>query len=638
MSVDVLIALILILPLIGGLSDCILTDSNRLVSSAFIAGSFLSSLYLLITFGDAYDVKWEWLNNYQLGIFVDKITAILLVLVSLISLLVHIFSMEYMRSDVGKHRYFAMLGFFTFSMFGLLVSDHLILLFVFWELVGFSSYLLIGFWYQKEEVPGSARMAFMVNRIADVALLAGILLLNTSSNSIFISEFDGNFQFLPSMLIAIGAFGKSAQLPFSGWLVKAMVGPTPVSALIHAATMVAAGVYLLFRVGPFLSSEVLIVIAFVGATTALYGALSAVIQNDIKRILAYSTISQLGYMVMGIGVGAGEASLFHLWTHAFFKAGLFLGAGVVIHHLHQMNGIDGQDMRLMGGLRKKLPWTFVSFTICGLALAGIPFFSGFMSKEGIVLSSWEWAEQYGTWAYLVPDLALITILITAFYVGRLILLTFTGESRLEGLLPKINFKESIYLKFPVVLLALCSIWLLYNLNPFEHDSWLDGLLGGTASLPDEFISIATTCISILLSVAGLILAFFLFRKGSTFSNSYQNSEDPISIGGRIMLNGLYLTNSYGLMGKSLFASAKGFSWVDKKIDSLLHFVTVGSVVLAKVLAIVDRLVVDGFVNLLAWVAAMFGKRTAGLHAKETQWQLIWLLIAIVLILTWILFF
>ena len=318
MSFDVVIALILFLPAIGGLSDYLLADGKRMVSSVFAAGSFVSSVYLLLSYESAYQIKWEWLSDLHFGILVDGTTAILLALVGLISLLVHVFSIEYMRSDTDRHRYFAKLGFFTFSMMGLLVADSLILLFVFWELVGFSSYLLIGFWYKREGVPGSARMAFMVNRVADVALLAGILLLNSTNDTIFISSFEKTFLFLPSLLIAIGALGKSAQLPFSGWLVKAMAGPTPVSALIHAATMVAAGVYLLFRVGSFLHPTVLIIVALVGGLTAMYGALSAVVQNDIKKLLAYSTVSQLGYMVMGIGVGASEASLFHLWTHAFF--------------------------------------------------------------------------------------------------------------------------------------------------------------------------------------------------------------------------------------------------------------------------------------------------------------------------------
>lgn len=638
MSFDVLIALILFLPLIGGLSDYLLADSKRLVSSVFMTGSFLGAVYLLLFLDDAYQIKWEWLSNIQIGISVDKPAAILLVLVGLISLLVHIFSMEYMSSEAGKHRYFAKLGFFTFSMMGLLVSDSLILLFVFWELVGFSSYLLIGFWYNKEGVPSSARMAFMVNRIADVALLSGILILNSTSDTIFISEFGTTFLFLPSLLIAIGAFGKSAQLPFSGWLVKAMVGPTPVSALIHAATMVAVGVYLLFRVGPFLHPTALIIVALIGTLTAMYGALSAIVQNDIKKVLAYSTISQLGYMVMGIGVGAGEASLFHLWTHAFFKAGLFLAAGVIIHHLHQIKGIDGQDMRLMGGLRRKLPWTFASFLICGLALAGIPFFSGFMSKEGILLAAWSWADQYGTWAYIVPDIAFVTILLTAFYVGRLMFLTFLGESKLGGLLEKITFDENTYLKLPLTVLALFSIWAVYDLNPLAHHSWLGTFFGQAEVTSSSFVPIATTGIAIVLSSVGLILAFFFFKKGSAFSRSYHETENPTSLGGRLIFNGLYLTSTYGVIGKMLYTSAKGFSWIDKRIDGLLHFIAVGSVVFAKILSILDRLIVDGLVNLLAWFAAFFGKRAAGVHSKESQWQIIWLLIAFVLILTWILLF
>lgn len=638
MSIETLISLIVFLPLIGGLSDFLLGRNRRFVSAVFVGASFILTLHLLFQLDDPYQVRWEWLLDFPIGIAVDNPSAILLALVGFISLLVHLFSLEYMKEDQAKHRYFAKLGFFTFSMMGLLVSDNLILLFVFWELVGFASYLLIGFWFQKEEIASSARLAFMVNRIADVALLAGILILYGNGNTIFISEFNESLFFLPSLLIAIGVFGKSAQLPFSGWLVKAMVGPTPVSAFIHAATMVAAGVYLLFRVGSFLDADVLIVVSLVGVTTALYGAISAITQNDIKKALAYSTISQLGYMVMGIGVQAGEASLFHLWTHAFFKAGLFLGAGVIIHHMHQQKSMDAQDLRLMGGLGKKLPWTYGSFVICGLALAGIPFFSGFMSKEGILLAAWTWAEKFGTWAYLVPDVALITILITAFYIGRFIVLIFLGENRSQQALTRIVFNENSYFKIPLILLAIGSVWLVYDLNPLAHHSFLDVFFGQNNVDPNSFISAAAMGISILLSVSGVILAFFLFKPGSTFSKEYLNSGPPTSAGGRLILNGFYFSDVYQLIGSSIHYTAIGSTWVEKRIDGFLHFMAIGGVVLGKVLAIFDRLIVDGSVNLSAWMAKFFGSVTRAMHSRESQWQIVWLLIAFVLILSWILFF
>jgi NADH-quinone oxidoreductase subunit L len=422
-----------------------------------------------------------------------------------------------------------------------------------------------------------------------------------------------------------------------------MVGPTPVSALIHAATMVAAGVYLLFRVSPFLDVDVLIIVAFVGSFTTLYGAISAITQNDIKKVLAYSTISQLGYMVVGIGVGAGEASLFHLWTHAFFKAGLFLGAGAVIHYLHQLakeenRELDAQDMRIMGGLRNKLPWTFFSFLICGFALAGLPLFTGFMSKEGILLATWAWAEQLGTWAYIIPDIALITVLITAFYIGRLIMLVFFGESRLDSVSGKFMFLESVYIRVPLILLALGSIWLVHDFDPFAHHSVLDPFLGKNLAKSDSFIATYSVGISIFFSLIGLMLAFSLFKSKTIYSETYRNSLPSSSFGGRLIFNGFYLSNVYQLVGTYSYILSKGFILIEKAIDSFLHFIAIGGVVLAKVLAIVDRLIVDGVVNLSAYIASFLGKITSGLHAREVQWQMIWLIILFSLISGWILFF
>lgn len=635
MSDQLLVLLILFLPLIGGLIGYFFKNTGR-ITSIFLVIAFLLSVVQLITLEKQILFEWDWISTISLGIRVDKPAALLIVLVTFISLLVHVFSTEYMKEDKGDRRYFAKLGFFTFSMIGLLIADHLILLFVFWELVGLASYLLIGFWYTKEGVPASARMAFMVNRVADVALLGGILILN-NTQTLNISEFNQTWLFLPSLLITIGAFGKSAQLPFSGWLTKAMVGPTPVSALIHAATMVAAGVYLLFRVAPFFPPLVLNIIALAGIFTAFYGAICALTQHDIKKVLAYSTISQLGYMVMGIGVGAGEASLFHLWTHGFFKAGLFLGAGSIIHFLHQSSKHDAQDMRSMGGLKSKLPWTYRSFLFCGLALSGLPFFSGFMSKEGIIMAAWSWAEEMGTWAYIVSDLAFITALLTAFYVGRMMLLIFWGESRVK-VQTVATFIESKRVVIPLILLAAGSLWFFYSWNPMAHHSWLNIFIGSASITTDPFITISTTVISIVLAIGGLALAYFLFKPRTNYVKSYQDLPDPSSLGGKLIFNGFYFTRLYQGAGVAALRMGEALSFIDRRIlDRALHLIAILGVILGKTVSILDRFVIDGIVNGVAWLSAAVGKRLAGVNARESQIQLIWLLIGVILILGYILF-
>jgi NADH-quinone oxidoreductase subunit L len=352
--------LVMILPLSGVLFS-LLIGSRYTGYSAVIFSSFLllASVFLLIsTHTESFIYRFEWLPNLDLGFHISRLNAVLMVLVSLISLLVQVFSLTYMRDELAVKRYFSLLLFFIFSMLGLLAADHLILLFVFWELVGVSSYFLIGFWFQRKENALAARKAFIINRIADVALLSGIILLWVNGHTLFISGFEAPQVFAPWLIMAgfgilIGAMGKSAQFPFFTWLPAAMAGPTPVSALIHAATMVAAGVYLLARMVSILAPEVMLVMVVVGAVTALIGALVAVFQSDIKKVLAYSTVSQLGYMVLAIGVNSAGSALFHLWTHAFFKAGLFLAAGSVIHTVHYFAPkIDAQDMSKMGGLKR----------------------------------------------------------------------------------------------------------------------------------------------------------------------------------------------------------------------------------------------------------------------------------------------
>ena len=361
----------------------------------------------------------------ELGIAVDHLTAIMLVVVTLVSTLVHFFSIGYMHGDVRYSRYFAYLGIFTFSMLMIVLTNNFFLIYVGWELVGLSSYLLIGHWYEKKSAADASKKAFIVNRVGDIGMFTGIMILYKTFHTfgfreIFEAMSSGNIPMgceawltAAGILIFCGAVGKSAQFPLHVWLPDAMEGPTPVSALIHAATMVAAGVYLVARTFPMMTADALTVIAYTGAVTAFISATIAIAQNDIKKVLAYSTISQLGYMVMGLGVGAYTAGFFHLVTHAMFKAGLFLGSGSVIHAMHHAlhhqhdHHTDPQDIRNMGGLKSKMPVTFAAFLMYTLAICGVPFTSGFLSKdEFLALVSHELRTPVTTIGLLAESLAI----------------------------------------------------------------------------------------------------------------------------------------------------------------------------------------------------------------------------------------
>lgn len=379
-------------------------------------------------------LRWIDLGRFtaDAGILVDGMTAVMLVVVTTVSFMVHLFSVGYMHGDRRYERFFAFLGFFTFSMQGIVLSNSLLFLYVFWELVGLSSYLLIGFFFHKASAAAANKKAFLTNRVGDFGFFMGILIFFTAYGTFNYLELFAAMQIDPiggalltwaGVGLFMGCVGKSAQVPLHIWLPDAMEGPTPVSALIHAATMVAAGVYMVARLIPLFDPSAMLVIAYVGAITALLAATIAVVKTDIKRSLAYSTVSQLGYMVMAMGVGASAAGMFHLTTHAFFKALLFLGSGSVIHAVHT------QEMPLMGGLRRKMPITFVTFLVATLAISGVPFFSGFYSKDAILAG----ALAFGmTDAHYVPFImALIAAGLTAFYMFRMVFLTFMGKPRDE---------------------------------------------------------------------------------------------------------------------------------------------------------------------------------------------------------------
>ena len=383
------------------------------------------------------NVTFDWLpmqvgKAIAGGLMVDRLTAVMLVVVTLVSLLVYLFSVKYMEGDVRYGRYFTCLLLFSVSMLGLVLANNLLYLYIFWELVGLSSYLLIGHWFEKKSASDAAVKAFITTRLGDVGMFIGVAICYFQVGSLHYADvfaavetggLAGSWRTIAGLGLFFGAMGKSAQFPLHVWLPDAMEGPTPVSALIHAATMVAAGVYLVGRLLPVFDPATLLVIAYVGGFTAIFSATIALVQDDIKKVLAYSTVSQLGYMILALGVGGYVSGLFHLTTHAFFKAGLFLGSGAVIHAMHHE-----QSLSKYGGLRHKMPYTALFYLLATLALAGFPCFSGFWSKDAILADALGFAMVHPAHAFL-PFAGFATVFLTAFYMFRQFFLTFTGKPR-----------------------------------------------------------------------------------------------------------------------------------------------------------------------------------------------------------------
>ena len=412
-----------------------------LVSTASAAVTLVIS-FLLLGKNETHSFNWATIGDFsiEIGIKLDQLSTGMMIVVTGVGLLVHVFSLAYMKDDSAKNRYFTGLSLFMFSMTGIVLANNFIMTFIFWELVGLSSYLLIGHWYQKESAADAAKKAFLCNRVGDFGFMVGILMLWGITGHLAFDQMKGGLEAFQTanpaiftgvlsaavLCIFCGAVGKSAQLPLHVWLPDAMEGPTPVSALIHAATMVAAGVYMLFRLQFSLGFEVFeglaasTIIAWTGGLTALVAALMATQQDDIKRVLAYSTLSQLGYMVMAVGLVAGEAGMFHLFTHAWFKALLFLGSGAVIYACHHE-----QDIWKMGGLLKKMPITGITFAIGFAALIAVPFTSGFFSKELILEAAFE-KHKFLFW------IAVFVAVLTPFYMTRLFVVAFLGKAKSEN--------------------------------------------------------------------------------------------------------------------------------------------------------------------------------------------------------------
>jgi NADH-quinone oxidoreductase subunit L len=442
MKYEILPWLILFLPLFAAGGITLFTLRYRTVSALLSIGAIVAGFILSVVFINANGWQpspgesiTDWLTigglHVDFGLKLDALSMMMLLIVTGVGGAIHIYSFGYMHADRGFSRYFAFMSLFTFSMLGIVLANNFIELFIFWELVGVSSYLLIGFWFEKPSAGDAAKKAFIVNRLGDFGFLLGILMVWGLLGSLNFTALQnqltvhpaalGTMASIAALLIFCGAVGKSAQFPLHVWLPDAMEGPTPVSALIHAATMVAAGVYMLCRILFLLNADALHVIAWVGGFTALLAALIAIQQNDIKRILAYSTLSQLGYMVMSVGLAGPTPAMFHLTTHAFFKALLFLGAGSVIHAMH-----DEQDIWKMGSLQKKMPVTFWTFLIGTLALSGVPPFSGFYSKDSILGQALEQKS------YLLFILGAVVAGLTAFYMFRLFYVAFLGKPETEA--------------------------------------------------------------------------------------------------------------------------------------------------------------------------------------------------------------
>jgi NADH-quinone oxidoreductase subunit L len=416
------------------------------------------------------------------GILIDNVTAVMLLVVTIVSTLVHLFSIGYMHGDPRYSRFFAYLSIFSFSMLGLVLAESFLFIYIFWELVGLSSYLLIGFWFEKKSASDAGKKAFIVNRVGDFGFLIGILIIYATCgvlgyDQVFLAigegKLSGTLLTLAGLGVFAGAIGKSAQFPLHVWLPDAMEGPTPVSALIHAATMVAAGVYLVGRVYPMFTPDAFLIIACIGLITLFLTASIALAQNDIKKVLAYSTCSQLGYMIMGLGVGGYTAGLAHLTTHAAFKACLFLGSGSVIHAVHS------QDIQEMGGLRKKLPITFLTFLVATLAISGVPGFSGFYSKDMILGAALEFGMKSANPLHMIFFIgALFTAGLTAFYMFRLVILTFFGA-------PKDHHKFDHAHESPP------SMWIpLVILAGLSFSFWYSGWFGTLIQKPKSVANLA----------------------------------------------------------------------------------------------------------------------------------------------------
>ncbi len=565
--------------------------------------------------GESFKIAGESFK-VNIGFHVDALTTVMLLVITGVGFLIHVYSIGYMHGDEGYTRYFAYLNLFVFAMLILVLGNNYLMMFVGWEGVGLCSYLLIGFWYEKQTATDAGKKAFIVNRIGDFGFLLGMFTLFAAFGSLdFVSIFDkaeaGTIEIVfgettkatlmvATLLLFVGAIGKSAQLPLYVWLPDAMEGPTPVSALIHAATMVTAGVYMIAR------SAILYnlagtgwVVAWIGVLTALFAAIIALKQNDIKRILAYSTVSQLGYMFVGVGVGAYASGIFHLVTHAFFKGLMFLTAGSVMHAM-----ANELDIRKMGGLRNKLPITHATFLVGALAIAGAPFLSGFWSKDEILHSAW------GSFPFIYI-IGLVTAFLTAFYMFRLIFVTFYGESRVEPEVASHLHESPAVMWLPLAILAVPSALIGLLLGVGGHSSWFHHFTEDVFPKAHEASGsvLLFMAISSVVGIAGIAYAWKRYKDRAP-------SAEPTNTLQKVVANKFYVDEVYN-------------TFIVQPIKGASHFL---------LWKLFDSGIIDGIVNGVAALIRVIGGMLRRLQTGIVQAYIVSMVIGIVLFLAYYLFF
>lgn len=638
--------LLLLTPLLGfGLFTFLKPAKTPLLAVFFALISFLGAIGTGVYLPDT-SASWNWIEAgdtvLYFSVSMDSYALLMLPLVTGISLLVQLFSVRYMEQDAEKARYFGYLQLFTLAMVGVVLAGDLLTLFFCWELVGLSSYLLIGFWQSEPKAGAAALKAFLFNRIGDVGFLIALFAAWQLFGSLRFEEMEAaltGIEATDPLLLVVGfglllaCMGKSAQFPLSAWLPDAMAGPTPASALIHAATMVAAGVFLLVRTSFLLPELVLLTIAWVGAITALLGALIAMSTFDFKKVLAGSTISQLGYMVVAIGVSAPHAALFHLSTHAFFKAGLFLAAGAIIHQFHHVKGLTrlqqrlfkdrhapeaAQDMRLMGGVRRQMPVVFWTYTVFAFSLMGFPLFSGFLSKDAILIALWEHAEGL----FFVPaTLAFLVVLLTAYYVGRQWFGTFFGLPTLPARMRKPLYEVPLLLRVPLVLLALLSFGFAFSPIPWNAEA---GWFAGWFPMPHAHEAVLpVVLLSLGLATGGLIISFFLVgrQKHETLFHELEEAETKLEetiaeqftvgvhwLAGKEQASPLLdILTDYLVIRPAVWLSKQINRLDTKALDRLLVWIAESTLVLGHIHAWFDRSVLDGGVRGTGWTIRQGGQ-------------------------------
>ena len=621
--------------LLGRMATNVITIAGVLISTVL---SFYVFNHHVLEGGEVFNQNlYTWMQigelNVSVGFLIDNLTAIMLVVVSFVSLMVHIYTIGYMHDDAGYTKFFSYISLFTFSMFMLVMSNNFMQLFFGWEAVGLVSYLLIGFWHHKESAVEANLKAFLVNRVGDFGFLLGIALVlmyfgsldyvevfASLGNVTGVTMLDGiSVITVICILLFIGAMGKSAQVPLHVWLPGSMEGPTPISALIHAATMVTAGIFMVSRMSPMfeLSETALIVVMVVGASTALFMGLLGIVQNDIKKVVAYSTLSQLGYMTVALGVSAYSVAIFHLMTHAFFKALLFLAAGSVIVALHHK-----QDIREMGGLRKKMPITYWTSLVGTLALIGFPGFAGFYSKDMIIEAVHFSQLPFSDWVYVA---VVIGVFITAFYSLRMFFLVFHGESRMDEHTASHVKESSISITLPLVALAIPSALIGYlTIDPMLFNGWLDNAITvaanhtSMASLEANFhgangmIPHALQTLPFWMMVGGIASAWVLTLYRSQWADWIQK---------KFHRSNYVLESLYGFDRFNDIVFVGGI----KKLGNFLWKVSDSG--------LIDKILVNGSARFVGFIASMVRPIQTGYVYHYAFFMIVSLLI----ILTWVLF-